>query len=142
VVAPRRIRHWGALLLGALQIAILATGNYGFFNLLTLALLIPLFDDVALRSMIPRRLRPAPLPRASDGTPFFVWRMLLRVALVPVAALLAVAAFYEMRTRLRLRPPPASVQRLLAPLHRLQSVNAYGLFAIMTTTRAEILVEG
>src|SRR2546421_11152364 len=43
--APRRLRHIAAGLLVALQLAIAATGNYCFFNLLTLALCLLLLDD-------------------------------------------------------------------------------------------------
>ncbi len=43
--APRRLRHIAAGLLIFLQIVIAATGNYCFFNLLTIALCLLLFDD-------------------------------------------------------------------------------------------------
>ena len=44
--APTRfLRHANALLQVALQLVIMATGNYGFFNLLTMALCVPLIDD-------------------------------------------------------------------------------------------------
>ncbi len=64
IFAPRRLRHAGAWTLIALQIAILLTGNYCFFNLLTIALCVLLFDDAALRKFVPRRWRK---PAISDA---------------------------------------------------------------------------
>ncbi len=50
---PRRIRIFGAWCLIGMQVAILLTGNYGFFNLLTIALTLFLFDDQALARFVP-----------------------------------------------------------------------------------------
>ncbi len=49
IFGPRRLRLLALPPLAALQLLIAATGNYGFFNLLTLALCVPLLDDDALR---------------------------------------------------------------------------------------------
>ena len=57
IFAPRRMRMFGAAFIMGLQVLILLTGNYGFFNILTLALCLFLFDDRALRRFIPRRIR-------------------------------------------------------------------------------------
>ncbi|MBI2338947.1 MAG: lipase maturation factor family protein [Deltaproteobacteria bacterium] len=46
IFMPRRIRHGGAFLIMALQGLIALTGNYGFFNLLTIALCLTILDDV------------------------------------------------------------------------------------------------
>src|SRR5206468_2459279 len=46
--APRRPRHIAAGLIVFLQIAIAVTGNYCFFNLLTIALCLFLIDDAAI----------------------------------------------------------------------------------------------
>jgi len=62
--APRRLRHLAACLLVFLQIAIAATGNYCFFNLLTIALCLLLFDDAFLGRRAVRSSRNAQaLPR-------------------------------------------------------------------------------
>ena len=55
IFMPRRIRHFGAWLLIGLQMLILLTGNYTFFNLLTIALCLFLFDDQALGRFAPAR---------------------------------------------------------------------------------------
>ena len=50
---PRRLRIVGAWVTIAFQIAIAATGNYTFFNLLTIVLCIPLLDDRHLQKLLP-----------------------------------------------------------------------------------------
>ena len=61
---PRALAAWCVLLF---QLAILLTGNYGFFNLLTMALCVFLFDDAAMRHLLPQSLctqgdNPGPVP--------------------------------------------------------------------------------
>ncbi len=53
---PRRLRLWAAGLTAGLEALIALTGNYTFFNLLTITLCIPLLDDAWLRSAA-RKLR-------------------------------------------------------------------------------------
>ena len=50
---PRRMRMFGAWCLIVLQVLIFITGNYTFFNLLTVALTLFLFDDQALARFVP-----------------------------------------------------------------------------------------
>src|SRR5881398_2301871 len=60
--ARLRLTAFVLLVLGQLGIAV--TGNYGFFNLLSLTLCVPLLDDAVLRRAIPLRLAAgAPEPR-------------------------------------------------------------------------------
>src|SRR6266516_2130384 len=49
-VAPRRIRFAAAGVTIGFQLLIVLTGNYGFFNWLTIALCVPLLDDGVWRS--------------------------------------------------------------------------------------------
>jgi len=137
IVAPRRLRHIAAWSLIGLQIVILLTGNYAFFNLLTIALCIPLFEDAAW----PSRLR----GRMKLSVTFNARRRPLWVT--PVAVPLA--CFIVMLTSLPLFADfgwfqestgwVTSAGRALAPL---RSFNGYGLFAVMTTSRREIVIEG
>src|SRR5208337_3703628 len=53
---PRRLRFVAAFGILLLQVVILITGNYAFFNLLTMALCLVLFDDAALRKVLPQRV--------------------------------------------------------------------------------------
>ena len=53
---PRRLRFVSAFFILLLQSLILITGNYNFFNLLTILLCLTLFDDAAIQKIIPERL--------------------------------------------------------------------------------------
>jgi len=62
IFAPRRLRLFGAACLLTLQVLILLTGNYAFFNILTIALCLFLFDDQAF-GRAARPLAPQPRPQ-------------------------------------------------------------------------------
>ena len=137
IFMPRRIRLFGAGLLLGLQVLIFATGNYTFFNLLSAALTIFLFDDQALRGLVwtPRRIRewvmgePAQTGRAGR---------LAAAGLTLLILPLGFARIFENVTQ----QLPAPVELLARYTSPFQVVNSYGLFAVMTTQRLEIVVEG
>ena len=56
IFCPRRLRFVAAFGILMLQGCILATGNYNWFNLQTMLLCLTLFDDAALRRILPDRL--------------------------------------------------------------------------------------
>jgi predicted DCC family thiol-disulfide oxidoreductase YuxK len=56
VLAPRRIRLFAGLAIAFLQLMIFLTGNYAFFNPLTIALCLFVLDDAALDHVLPKRL--------------------------------------------------------------------------------------
>jgi hypothetical protein len=145
---PPLARRLGFLLLVGLQSLIAATGNYGFFNLLSAALCLPLLDEpLLLRLTSPLRRRPipfpAPAPAPAPSAPPLPLRLLsalhlsLLLALLPLHLASALRAPSLARS---LTPAPLlALHRGLAPL---RSWNGYGLFAVMTTERLEIVVEG
>jgi predicted DCC family thiol-disulfide oxidoreductase YuxK len=138
VFGPRRLRHAAFVLLCLLQAAVAATGNYAFFNLLTIALCVPLLDDSVFRRF-PwlRRHRGAGAGAAPRVRAWPRW------VLAPVAALLLLVGAVELSSSFAAPfpwPSPAvALARFVSPL---RIVNGYGLFAVMTTTRPEIIVEG
>ena len=69
IFAPRRLRHLGAYILMAQQSLLLFTGNFGFFNLLVLALCLTLIDDLKWRYLMPtpREVEPRPRDRRRSG---------------------------------------------------------------------------
>jgi hypothetical protein len=140
VFAPRRLRTIGGLIMAVFQVLILLTGNYTFFNYLTLAIFLWLADDRALGRAGPRSLA-ARLSAA--GVPRVRRRAARRVPAVLAAAVLTLASAPSLVGIFGVRPvllaPAEAVARDLAPL---RSVNGYGLFAVMTTSRPEIRVEG
>jgi len=124
---PRRSRRVAFVILTGLQALIELTGNYGFFNLLTALLDLWLLDE----ELGPRR-RARRRPRW--------WRT--------VAALLASAPAFALSGALLcarlhvVRRLPRAIVRLHQAVAPLRSINAYGLFAVMTTRRPELVVEG
>ena len=119
----------------ALQVLIILTGNYGFFNLLAIALTVPLLDDRLLRHMSPVWLR----ARDSSAATPLVWR----------GAVAVIAAFVLLLNIAHFTAVAGAGDRLLTPVRKLAGwvepfhiVNSYGLFAVMTTSRPEIIVEG
>ncbi|MQA28409.1 MAG: DUF393 domain-containing protein [Luteitalea sp.] len=131
MLGPRRLRTLAFVLLVGLQVAIALTGNYAFFNLLSAALCVFLLDDAVLARRSPVNLSPAYVSR---GCRFVV--IAVAVVTVPVSALMLSRSLGLSLPGRRLVLP---VARAIAPL---RSVNSYGLFAVMTTVRPEIIVEG
>ena len=134
---PRRVRFVGGLLTVVLQVLILLTGNYTFFNWLTLALCILLFDDDALRRFFPRRLRDVQQRKPSIGK---------RLVVGVLAVMLLFVSGLRLLNLLDPRVSPHNLPPALAQLYNrvseLYLTNGYGLFAVMTTTRPEIIIEG
>jgi predicted DCC family thiol-disulfide oxidoreductase YuxK len=132
VFAPRRIRTLGASLMIGLQVLILLTGNYAFFNFLTLALCVFLFDDRTFRRLVPKKLNLRII--VSSGR-------LHRAAIAVLAAVVLILSVARLTETFHgaLPEPLRFLARATAPF---QIVNSYGLFSIMTTTRPEIIVEG
>ena len=56
IFCPRRARFCAAFGILLLEACILLTGNYNWFNIQTMLLCLPLFDDAALRWLLPVRL--------------------------------------------------------------------------------------
>jgi hypothetical protein len=143
ILAPRRPRFLGAYTLIGLQVFILLTGNYAFFNLLTLALCLLLFDDSALRATLRAILPGAWLARPSHAhlplkRPF--WH---RAATWTVAAVFVPLTLAQINLSMG---APLAMPRMLELadewLLPLRTINGYGLFAVMTTERREIIVDG
>jgi hypothetical protein len=131
--AARRARLTACAAIVALQIAIALTGNYAFFNLLTVAIAVMLLDDRTFH-----RFAGTPERAAAGGRS----RMRLAVAWT-IAVLTLPVSVVMLATNLGLEPAGYSfVTRHAALAAPFRSVNQYGLFAVMTTTRPEIVVEG
>jgi len=132
---PRRLRFVAAFGVLSLQSCILLTGNYNWFNLQTMLLCLTLFDDAALRRILPARL--VGLMPAAAQPP----RRATTIAVNTAAALMVFLSLVQMDGRFGGDPPELAVaiDEAFEPFH---IVSPYGLFAVMTTTRDEIIVEG
>jgi hypothetical protein len=143
---PRRPRMAAAGVTIVFQIGILLTGNYGFFNFLTLALCLPLFDDAGLRGLAGLvRMRPSHVE--APATPCLAVRSTRcrwpAAITWPIAAVILSTSLLQLLEILPMRlPVPGPALSVLRWLQPFRSVNNYGLFSIMTTTRPEIVIEG
>ena len=131
---PRRLRITGAWVTIAFQLLIALTGNYTFFNLLAIVLCFALFDDQHLRS----RLRIFGSEQSREAAPRR-WRWVT----IPAGVLIIGLGLFQLLTMagiLQTIPEPLSSINYQAETFHI--VNRYGLFAVMTTTRPEIIIEG
>lgn len=136
--APRRPRLLACGLLIFLQIVIGATGNYNFFNLLTIALCLLLIDDSVAASL----RRGVPVTATERRGCRFADRLSICAAVIvivitlPLNARLIYGAFR----------PEEEWSRLLGSVYAraetFRIVNGYGLFRVMTKDRREIVIEG
>ena len=143
IFAGRRARLGAASAFALLQVAIAATGNYGYFNLLVLLLCVPLLDDGCFRRLAGRVAKVPPARQLESG-PGARWGRLSwkHPVTLPVLLLLLLSSVQLAATiGLPVSRPSllAETRRALGPF-RLSS--SYGLFAVMTTERPEIVVEG
>ena len=140
VLAPprfRRTRLAACALLCLFQVAIAATGNYGFFNLLTVVLYLALLDDALLMRLLPRNLalRAAPGVWRREPPP---WRAAVAVAASGIAVISMLTIWHEVTYRQGRPEWSDRLVRLVAPF---RSINGYGLFRSMTTVRPELVME-
>jgi len=137
--APRKARKLGFSALAGLQALIAATGNYAFFNILTVALAAWTLDDGSFPGLH-RLARPGRRPPGRRRGALA--RVCGRIAYGALSTLLATASAVTFAAHLRRRPLRTRLTALDRLIDPFRSVNAYGLFAVMTTARPEIVVEG
>jgi hypothetical protein len=129
--APRRPRLIAAGLMIFLQLVIAITGNYCFFNLLTIALCLLLIDDASIGRKY-----------ATVRDRLYSYRLSSYAAIgviivtLPINAWLISSAF-KPRTR-----PPHTLATVYEQLEAFRIINGYGLFRVMTKDRGEIVLEG
>ena len=137
IFGPRLARRAAFWILNAMQLGILATANYGFFNYLTIALSLFLLDDRPLLGRAPTRSSREspgdPARRPASTAP-------LRSGAAAILVVLSAVPF------LPFFGPLGGLNRELTPLRRtlgsFRTLNAYHLFAQMTLVRDEVVIEG
>jgi predicted DCC family thiol-disulfide oxidoreductase YuxK len=133
--APRRLRLIAAGLLISLQLVIAITGNYCFFNLLTIALCLLLIDD----AVVGTSLRGVRGQRGALSLPdqLAAWGAVAAIFLtLPINVWLIFSAFKP------LTQPPRVLASAYERLEAFRIVNGYGLFRVMTKDRCEIVLVG
>ncbi len=115
-----------------LQVMILLTGNYTFFNVLTMLLCILLLDDSVLLKLKYNRFAQA-LIYSSVVRPAGI------LSKIKLTALVTLIAIMTLGRNVPFTPEP--IRDFSYALSPWCLVNGYGLFAVMTTSRKEIVVE-
>lgn len=143
IFTPRRLRQLGAGMIAGFQLVIDLTGNYCFFNLLTIILCVPLLDDLFFTRWLPNRLvnRLGGHPSAERHSSWVASTGKALRAVVAVLILL-VSGSEMLRTFDHDGAVPGFARRLVRWQEPFYLSNTYGLFAVMTTSRIEIAVEG
>jgi lipase maturation factor 1 len=142
IFAPRRLRRAGTLLIASFQLVIAITGNYAFFNLLTIFLCVLLIDDACWQRWLPSGIanRLATDATAPERTRLASTGRIVRVA---VAAVILVVSGSEMlMTFNQDELVPGFARQMVEWQSPYGIANSYGLFAVMTTSRLEIVVQG
>ena len=124
VFGPRRVRMVGLASIVLLQVLIAATGNFGFFNLLTIVLCATLVEDRDWGRKDDEPAEAAPRPWWRRGP--------LGVAAAVIVAVTTMEGLDRSGLTVVFPGPLEEVRRWVAPW---RSMNAYGLFAVMTTER-------
>jgi predicted DCC family thiol-disulfide oxidoreductase YuxK len=136
IFLPRRPRFLSCSLIILLMVLIMASGNYNFFNLLSIALCALLLDDAVWKKVLPKRLWPnieAPPVRSRSAR--------IGIAIVAcVVILLNVVRWVDLFAERTNVPRP--VQTISGWFSPFMIVNSYGLFRVMTNPRYEIMIEG
>jgi lipase maturation factor 1 len=133
--APRRLRNVGAISTIGLQCLITLTGNYTYFNILTIALCFWLIEDLTWPDRIRERFR-TPLVRRRPNALRHLVAPAIGLNLMLSALLLTRGAF---RSEVRFPDLLHQVHQTIAPY---RVINTYGLFSVMTMDRPEIVLEG
>ncbi|MCB9885377.1 MAG: lipase maturation factor family protein [Planctomycetes bacterium] len=136
---PGRPRRFAAAACIALMVGIQIVCNIRGFNLLTIGLLLMLWDDAALLRLLPARWRPqleAPWPAVASAP--------RRVAAAGFAGLVLFATIGPTATLLstsvaRLAPFLAPAERALQPL---RIASCYTMFCLMPDQRLGLVVQG
>ncbi len=136
IFGPRFLRVTAFALISVFMGLIAATGNYTFFNVLTLLLTLLLLDDRCWPRFMRKCIESSDPPWLARPTR---WRSAVLVPFAVVALL--IGSFQVMHAAF----PAAHYREPLESKLGIRSVhlvNGYGLFRRMTETRPEIVVEG
>ena len=137
IFLPRRLRFFAASVMIFFQTVILITGNYNWFNILTILLCFILFDDAAIRCFFPSRFFQSFTSNTSANAKrrLFFWVAILFALFSVSFSLLQL----QLRFGGKASPAIASLYNKIAPF---SLVNIYGPFAVITKERMEIVLEG
>lgn len=126
IFGPRRLKQVAGIGISGFMALVFLTGNYTFFNLLTIAFCLFLFDD-AFFTRWKLNVKPAVLHAPKRLATAAIW---------VVVVFLSIAEFGSLFNKL-----PQPMAEAAQQISQFGIVNHYGLFAVMTTQRMEIQIE-
>lgn len=136
---PRNWRLVGAWVTVLMQVLILLTANHNYVNFLVLGLCLFLFDDRALRRVVPQAaaawlsLKPEPAPPGRRARTVLVGLL---------AGFLVMASTLHTADLLAMHRSPAPVTAFLRAIEPFRIANTYHAFPNMLTERIELVIEG
>jgi hypothetical protein len=169
---PRRLRFVAGFLTIGFQLIIILTGNYTFFNWLTILLCLLLYDDrfwqqatsrirraskgwlgskdSETENMKPDTINLQELENAAEERSLIAKRQSPRwfqwvgriFVFITVGLILMISMVQMLALFVRPLTLPQPITAVIAAVRPFRSVNRYGLFAVMTTERPEIVIEG
>ena len=138
IFGPRRLRYAAFGSISLFMVLIACTGNYTYFNLLTLVLCVVLLDDKIIKKIIPFQWRNKHNSLVVHSKNSYVKKSSIFILVCLVVILSA------SNTAMRYYPnfsPYASIQKLLNTIRPFHIINNYGLFSVMTVRRPELIIE-
>ncbi len=136
VFLSRRLRHTAGMLFIFFMLMITISGNYTFFNMLTIVLCLTLFDNSFYQQRLPQCWLTL-LQKQNSSIPAKNTELLQKVV---CGVMVALALITEGRRWLPIREYPV-ISQVYSFVWPFRSVNTYGLFSVMTKTRPEIVFE-
>ncbi|MFT5207778.1 MAG: putative DCC family thiol-disulfide oxidoreductase YuxK [Candidatus Omnitrophota bacterium] len=134
----RKMRLFAFNSLALLMLMIMLTGNYCFFNLLTLIIALFLLDDMYLPSKL--KLWAQNSRQRGLDIQFGITSKLLKLIMTLIIFIMTLTIFLpQIGIRMEWPNTLSVMQKGVRPL---RIFNRYGLFADMTTERPEISIEG
>lgn len=121
-----------------LQVLIALTGNYGFFNLLSVVLCLSLIEDKQWQKVIPAGL--FQIPEYQYPSSFML--RLRKWIIIPFSLVYLFISGVVFSQQVIQYSLPERVEPVIQTIQPFRCINRYGLFAVMTTTRPEIIIEG
>lgn len=128
-------RRFAAVAFITLQVLIALTGNYAFFNILTIALSLLLFDDDFLIGLVPQG--------TANSLSYLIQtqEQERRWTHYPALCFAGIMIFLQC-SLIAVQHVPVAIRQVVSYASNLSLVSSYGLFAVMTTKRPEIILEG
>lgn len=140
VFSTRKLRYVAAALMSVLHLMILLTGNYTFLNYLSICLCIPVLDDRPFKHVLPARLQSRIVGSQKSETSHAALRNLIpAIACLPLIFM----AFAQLVASVGGRGiVPQAMREVILAVSSFHLADRYGMFAVMTTRRPEVVFEG